>query len=76
MQFAQGEGLPRHNANSTVYMTVLAGHLSISLNDQPTQTYESAVMLEIPLGTLMNVRNEHAETLELLVIKAPAPSAV
>ncbi|MCE5344588.1 MAG: hypothetical protein LLF96_13535 [Eubacteriales bacterium] len=73
MSFAQGEGLPAHNANSTLYMTVLHGCLSIRLNDQPPSEYPDQTLLKIPEGTRMNVNNLHAETLELLVFKVPAP---
>jgi quercetin dioxygenase-like cupin family protein len=75
MRFAQGEGLPEHDANGNVYMTVLSGRLSIGLDGLEARTYGSATLLKIPKGTHMNVRNLHPEPLELLVIKAPAPAA-
>jgi quercetin dioxygenase-like cupin family protein len=75
MCFAKGEGLPPHNANSNVYMTVLLGCLSIGLNDQPTAEYAAQTLLKIPQGTRMNVNNVHVETLELMVFKVPAPQA-
>jgi quercetin dioxygenase-like cupin family protein len=73
MCFAFDEGLPPHNANSNVYMTVIRGCLSIGLNDQPVVEYPAQTLLKIPEGTRMNVKNLHAEPLELLVFKAPAP---
>lgn len=73
--FPEGEGLPIHHSNSTVYMTVIRGRLSIGLNDQEIHEYEAQTMLKIPFETKMNVRNLHPETLELIVIKAPAPQA-
>ena len=39
MVFNKNEGLPEHFANSTVYMTVLRGRLSIQLNDQENHEY-------------------------------------
>ena len=33
----------------------------------------AGVLLKIPVNTKMNVKNFHAETLELIVVKAPAP---
>ena len=75
MVFAQGQGLPEHLSNSTVYMTVVRGQLSIRLNDQPTQVHANGTLLKIPVQTRMNVRNLHPETLELIVVKAPAPDA-
>jgi len=63
MVFNKGEGLPEHLSNSNVYMTVIRGRLSIGL------------LLKIPFQTKMNVRNMHEETLELIVVKAPAPKS-
>ena len=74
MVFAEGEGLPEHLSNSTLYMTVLRGQLSIRLADQPVHVYPAGTLLQIPIQIRMLVRNLHAETLELLVIKAPPPS--
>ena len=76
MVFPEGQGLPEHLSNSTVYMTVVRGRLSIRLNDQPTQLYAGGTLLKIPFQTRMNVRNLHPETLELIVLKAPAPKAM
>lgn len=35
--------------------------------------YEAGTLLKIPYHTKMNVRNLHDQTLELIVVKAPAP---
>ena len=75
MVFPQDEGLPVHNSNSTVYMTVVRGTLSIGLEEQEINQYEAGTMIKIPNATKMNVRNLHADTLELIVLKAPAPAA-
>lgn len=73
MIFNKDEGLPEHFSNSTVYMTVLRGTLSIGLDDQEVRQYESGKILKIPFNTKMNVGNKGEETLELIVVKAPAP---
>lgn len=73
MLLPQDDGLPEHYSNSNVYMTVVRGQLSIGLNDQEVNNYQAGTMLKIPNQTKMNVRNHHAETLELIVVKAPAP---
>jgi quercetin dioxygenase-like cupin family protein len=75
MVFNRGEGLPEHFSNSNVYMTVVRGRLSIGLNEQEIHEYEAGTLLKIPFKTKMNVRNLHAETLELIVVKAPAPKS-
>lgn len=73
MVFPQNEGLPQHFSNSTVYMTVIRGTLSIGLDEQELHEYAAGTLLKIPYQTKMNVKNLHADTLELIVVKAPAP---
>lgn len=73
MVFNKDEGLPEHYSNSNVYMTVIRGLLSIALGDQEVNEYEAGTLLKIPFQTKMNVKNLHSETLELIVVKAPAP---
>ena len=73
MVFVRGEGLPEHFSNSNVYMTVLRGHLTISLDELEYHEYNAGDVLKIPQGVKMNVRNFHDEILELVVVKAPAP---
>jgi len=75
MQFEQGKGLPEHHANSNVYMTVVRGTLSIGLDEQETHAYAAGHVLKIPVRTKMRVQNLHPATLELIVVKAPAPQA-
>lgn len=75
MVFNKNEGLPEHFSNSNVYMTVVRGILSIGLNEQDIHEYESGTLLKIPFQTKMNVKNLHDETLELIVVKAPAPKS-
>ena len=67
------EGLPEHFSNSTVYMTVLRGILSIGLDNQEVHQYEAGSILKIPFNTKMNVKNNNEQVLELIVVKAPAP---
>jgi len=73
MIFNKGEGLPEHLSNSNVYMTVVRGILSIGLNDQGIHEYSNNTLLKIPINTKMNVKNLHDDTLELIVVKSPAP---
>lgn len=73
MVFNKDEGLPEHNSNSNVYMTVIRGTLSIALGDQNIHRYEAGTLLKIPVDTKMNVKNLDSQTLELIVVKAPAP---
>lgn len=73
MVFNENEGLPEHFSNSNVYMTIVRGTLSIGLDDQEIHEYEASTMIKIPFKTKMNVKNLHQDTLELIVVKAPAP---
>ena len=73
MVFNKSEGLLEHFSNSNVYMTIVRGILSIGLDEQDIHEYESGTLLKIPFQTKMNVKNLHDETLELIVVKAPAP---
>lgn len=75
MVFNKNEGLPEHFSNSNVYMTVIRGKLSIGLDDQEIHEYEAGTLVKIPFQTKMNVRNVHDETMELIVVKAPAPKS-
>ena len=74
MVFNKGDGLPEHISNSNVYMTVIRGKLSIGLDEQDVHEYEAGTLLKIPFQTKMNVKNLHSETLELIIVKAPAPN--
>ncbi|MBN2557998.1 MAG: cupin domain-containing protein [Clostridia bacterium] len=73
MVFKKDGGLPGHMSNSTLYMTVVRGRLSIGLDDQEIHDYPAGTLLKIPVDIKMNVRNTHDEVLELIVVKAPAP---
>ena len=75
MVFNKNEGLPEHFSNSNVYMTVIRGKLSIGLDDQEIHEYGAGTLLKIPFQAKMNVSNMHDETLELIVVKAPAPKS-
>ncbi|MFP4697849.1 MAG: cupin domain-containing protein [Eubacteriales bacterium] len=73
MVFNKDEGLPQHYSNSNVYMNVIRGILSIGLDDQEIHEYDKGTLISIPYNTKMNVNNFHDDTLELIVVKAPAP---
>ncbi len=73
MILGKGEGLPEHFSNSNVYMTVVRGLLSIGLDEQEIHAYPAGTVLKIPKDIKMNVKNLHDHTLELIVVKAPAP---
>ncbi len=61
--FPKGDGLPIHQSNANMYMTVIRGLLSIGLNNNDTQIYTKGTVLNIPCNTTMNVRNLPSEAL-------------
>ena len=73
MVLPEGEGLPVHTTNANVYMTVVSGELAISLSDLEFKNYPARTVLKIQQGIKMDAKNNVSETLELIVIKAPAP---
>lgn len=73
MVLPTGDSLPQHYSNSNVYMTVVRGRVTLELDDQPAHVYEAGSIINIPYNTHMNVFNQHEETLEFFVIKAPSP---
>ena len=73
MVFNKNDGLAEHYSNSNVYMNVIRGNLSITLDGQDVHVYGKGTLLQIPYNTKMLVRNEGEQTLELIVVKAPAP---
>ena len=72
--FESRDGFPLHESNSNVYMTVVRGKLSLGLGGQEIHTYGAGSVIMIPYKTKMNVRNEQSAPLELIIVKAPAPS--
>jgi quercetin dioxygenase-like cupin family protein len=73
MVLPKGEGLPVHTTNANVYMTVVSGELSISLAGSEFNIYPERTVLKIPQGIEMNAKNNGEKTLELIVVKSPAP---
>lgn len=73
MCFPKGEGLPEHYSNSNVYMIVLSGTLTLTLNNQEAHKYEHGQIINIPYHAKMNVNNFDDDMLELFVLKAPNP---
>ncbi len=75
MTLPKGESLPDHHTNGNVYMTVARGTLSIALGEEERREYPVGTLLKIPEGILMKAGNPGEETLELIVVKAPAPKS-
>ena len=68
-----GQGLPEHNSNANLYMTVVAGVLTLGLDGEESRNYERGNLVTIPKGIKMNVTNQNNDVLELIVVKVPPP---
>ena len=75
MVFNKDQGLPEHFSNSNVYMTVIEGKLSIGLDDQIYLNMMQGLCLKSH-SDQDECENRHSETLELIVVKAPAPGTM
>ena len=73
MVLPKGEGLPEHYSNSTVYMIVAKGIVSLELNEEQRHDYPFGSIINIPYNTKMNVKNHNEEITELFVVKSPSP---
>ncbi len=73
MILPKGDRLPHHSSNSNVYMTVVRGSVSLGLNGLAPRPYPCGTIIYIPEGVKMDVLNDGEDTLELFVVKAPAP---
>ncbi len=73
MILPKSAALPEHFANSTVYMTVARGTVTLQLDSQNPTNYPAGSIIVIPYRTMMNVSNQQAALLELFVVKAPGP---
>lgn len=69
----KGDALPVHNANSNVYMLILRGTMTMTLDDQEDHSYDNTSIVNIPYNTKMHIRNLHDDALEFFVVKAPSP---
>lgn len=66
-----GDALPEHYSNSNVYLIVVRGNLSLTLNFQKPQAFPSGSIINIPVSVKMNVANNDNEILEFFIVKAP-----
>ncbi len=67
------DSLPEHYSNSNVYLIILKGKLTISLNDSAKVVYASNQIINVPYNTKMHIANEEKSLLEFFIVKAPSP---
>jgi len=65
--------LPIHYSNSNVYLIIIRGQMTISLNDEEAQKYSKGNIVNVPYKTKMNINNFDDDLLEFFVVKSPNP---
>lgn len=68
-----GDSFPTHLSNSNVYMIILRGSISLSLNDQEEIQYTKGDIINIPIHTEMTISNKTTDLLEMFIVKSPSP---
>lgn len=76
MVLQKTEELPIHHSNSNVYLIIIRGQMSISLDEQAQSLYLKGSIVNVPYKTKMHIYNENDEVLEFFVVKAPSPKAM
>lgn len=66
--------IPSHLSNSNIYLIVVKGRLTLTLNDQDPHKYTAGQIISIPYQIQMNIDNVDEEILEFFVVKSPSPS--
>ena len=67
-----GEKVPEHHSNSNVYLIIVQGTMTITLEGEPRR-YTHGHIIFIPYHTRMLIENQDGEILEFFVVKAPHP---
>ena len=75
MVLLKDEALPTHFTNANIYMTVVSGTMHLSLSDGEFRIYPSGSVINVPFRIKMIAQNRDEETLELIVVKTPAPGS-
>ncbi len=67
------QSIPEHYSNSNVYLVIIRGILTLQLGEEKENEYSEGSILAIPYQTKMNGQNNHEESVEFFVVKAPSP---
>ena len=73
MVLPKGESLPEHFSNSNVYLVIVSGQMTLTLDEQNGHRYICGEIINIPYHTKMNIINVDEDVLEFFVVKAPNP---
>jgi quercetin dioxygenase-like cupin family protein len=68
-----GDELEEHSTDSNVYLLIIRGAITLSLNKAETKTFGTGVVVNLPFGTVMGMKNSSENVMELFAFKSPAP---
>lgn len=69
-----GDELPAHSTDSNVYLLVVRGELTVSLDQVESKTFGRGAVVNLPFGILLGMKNSSEEVMELFAFKSPNPS--
>ncbi|MBP1743722.1 MAG: cupin protein [Firmicutes bacterium] len=68
-----GDELEAHSTDSNVYLLIVRGELTLSLNKVETRTFGTGAVVNVPYGTVMGMKNSSGAVMELFAFKSPNP---
>jgi quercetin dioxygenase-like cupin family protein len=69
-----GDELQEHSTDSNVYLLVVRGELTVTLNTVESKAFDRGAVVNVPYGTVMGMKNSSANVMELFAFKSPNPS--
>ena len=68
-----GEELTEHLTDSNVYLLVVRGELTVSLDQAKSKTFGRGAVVNLPFGILLGMKNSSENVMELFAFKSPNP---
>jgi predicted 3-demethylubiquinone-9 3-methyltransferase (glyoxalase superfamily)/quercetin dioxygenase-like cupin family protein len=68
-----GDALPEHSTDSNVYLLVVRGELTLSMNKNKIRNFSRGAVANVPFGILLGMSNSSGEVMELFAFKSPNP---
>lgn len=65
--------IQEHSTDSNVYLLIIRGELTVTLNKMETKTFGRGAVVNVPYGTLMGMKNSSVNVMELFAFKSPNP---
>ena len=64
-----GKVFPKHPTDAIVYILIIQGELSITIEDNESKTFKAGQLVNIPKGVSTELGNMGESSLELFVVK-------